>query len=93
MLDVGCGMGDVGWAMWERGDWEMGDWEMAAELGTWHLELGTWNPAHETRHFQPNIKSFIFHKSDRKSVFLISQIVTLEHDALLLFLIIFRICG
>jgi hypothetical protein len=69
-----------------RGDLVRGDMEMAAALGTRHL-------AHETRYFQPNIKSFIFHKSDRKSAFLISQIVTLEHDALLLFLIIFRLCG
>lgn len=27
MGDVRCGMCDVGWAMWERGDWERGDWE------------------------------------------------------------------
>lgn len=54
MGDVRCGMCDVGWAMWERGDWERGegergegergdmergDKEMGAEPGTRHLEL------------------------------------------------------
>jgi hypothetical protein len=38
-----------------RGDWEMGDREKGVEPGTWNLK--------------PNIKSFIFHKYDRKSVF------------------------
>ena len=65
MGDVGCGMWDVGWAMWAMWDvgcgmgdvgwamWERGDWERGdMEMGR-HGEGGGWNLALGTLNIIP----------------------------------------